>query len=160
MSDVRLNPFTDADVTMMLHDLDALVRALHPDDPTFSKVVHNHHACIRLRDWIARLNASPSVITCARCGKTTSDPDKWDPEADTGIIYCDACWPHRHESVHPLSKGTRVHVLWHNSAGQARIADGVVAGYEYRGDPEVWVLADGFERRIPLRSITSLEVTQ
>ena len=33
-----------------------------------------------------------TIITCARCGKTTTDPDKWDPEASTGIVYCDPCW--------------------------------------------------------------------
>lgn len=35
------------------------------------------------------------VIVCERCGRTTTDPDRWDPEADTGRVFCDACWPHR-----------------------------------------------------------------
>lgn len=38
----------------------------------------------------------PAPITCEGCGRTTADPDRWDPEADTGRIFCDACWPHRH----------------------------------------------------------------
>lgn len=34
-------------------------------------------------------------ITCVRCGRTTNDPDLWDPEAATGRIFCNACWPVR-----------------------------------------------------------------
>lgn len=37
------------------------------------------------------------LITCERCGKTTGDPDRWDPEVDTGRIFCDSCWDHRDE---------------------------------------------------------------
>ncbi len=33
-----------------------------------------------------------SLIVCCRCGKTTTDPDLWDPEAGTGDIYCNRCW--------------------------------------------------------------------
>lgn len=40
------------------------------------------------------------TITCERCGRTTTDPDKWDPEAETGRIFCDGCWDHRNEPVH------------------------------------------------------------
>jgi hypothetical protein len=40
-----------------------------------------------------------TAITCERCGRTTTDPDRWDPEADTGRVFCDACWPHRHEPI-------------------------------------------------------------
>lgn len=57
---------------------------------------------------------------------------------------------------HPLAKGTHVTVRWHNDTGFFRTTEGVVVGYEYRGEPEIWV-SDGCERRIPLRSITSLE---
>lgn len=39
------------------------------------------------------------MIRCARCGKTTDDPDKWDPNAQTGIIYCDTCWPDRDKEL-------------------------------------------------------------
>jgi hypothetical protein len=35
------------------------------------------------------------IIQCATCTRQTRDPDKWDPEATTGIIYCDHCWPNR-----------------------------------------------------------------
>lgn len=35
------------------------------------------------------------MITCERCGRTTTDPDRWDPELHTGRIFCDECWPHR-----------------------------------------------------------------
>lgn len=38
-----------------------------------------------------------TVITCERCGRTTADPDRWDPEADTGRIFCDRCWDLRDE---------------------------------------------------------------
>lgn len=41
-----------------------------------------------------------TLITCERCGRTTTDPDKWDPEADTGRIFCDRCWDHRDEPEH------------------------------------------------------------
>jgi hypothetical protein len=37
----------------------------------------------------------PPPRKCVRCGRTTGDPDRWDPEAGTGRIYCDTCWPHR-----------------------------------------------------------------
>lgn len=40
-----------------------------------------------------------ALITCERCSKTTADPDRWDPEADTGRIFCDACWDHRNDPV-------------------------------------------------------------
>lgn len=39
------------------------------------------------------------MITCERCGRETSDPDLWDPEADTGRIFCDNCWDHRDEPL-------------------------------------------------------------
>lgn len=55
----RVNPFTDGDVSLMLHDLDALTRDVHPVDGT--EVPHNHHACIRARDWVAQLEAAPTV---------------------------------------------------------------------------------------------------
>ena len=38
-----------------------------------------------------------NVITCERCGRTTTDPDLWDPEADTGRVFCNNCWEHRNE---------------------------------------------------------------
>lgn len=38
-----------------------------------------------------------TLITCERCDRTTADPDRWDPEADTGRIFCDRCWDHRNE---------------------------------------------------------------
>lgn len=38
-----------------------------------------------------------NLITCERCGRTTTDPDLWDPEIDTGRIFCDRCWDHRNE---------------------------------------------------------------
>lgn len=41
----------------------------------------------------------PDEIICERCGRTTHDPDKWDPEADTGRIFCDTCWSHRNEPI-------------------------------------------------------------
>jgi hypothetical protein len=38
-------------------------------------------------------------ITCERCRRTTTDPDRWDPEFGTGRIFCDPCWPHRNEET-------------------------------------------------------------
>lgn len=38
-------------------------------------------------------------VTCERCGRTTTDRDLWDPEAGTGRIFCDRCWPVRDEPV-------------------------------------------------------------
>jgi formylmethanofuran dehydrogenase subunit E len=40
--------------------------------------------------------AEPDVIICERCGRQTTDPDKWDPEVDTGRIFCDLCWEQTH----------------------------------------------------------------
>lgn len=40
---------------------------------------------------------SDGVIRCEGCGRTTTDPDRWDPEADTGRVFCDACWPTRND---------------------------------------------------------------
>lgn len=37
------------------------------------------------------------LITCERCGRSTTDPDLWDPEVDTGRIFCNRCWDHRDE---------------------------------------------------------------
>lgn len=46
-----------------------------------------------------RTIASPrnDVIRCEGCGRTTTDPDRWDPEADTGRVFCDTCWPTRND---------------------------------------------------------------
>ena len=49
--------------------------------------------------WLLEGLAAATRITCVRCGRTTTDPDRWDPEADTGRIFCDACWDHRDELV-------------------------------------------------------------
>lgn len=37
------------------------------------------------------------VIACDRCGRTTTDPDRWDPEVETGRILCDPCWDIEHD---------------------------------------------------------------
>jgi hypothetical protein len=42
------------------------------------------------------------MIECVRCGATTTDPDRWDPEVGTGRIFCDRCWPNRDQGA-PLS---------------------------------------------------------
>lgn len=34
----------------------------------------------------------PMTFTCVDCGRTTQDPDRWDPDAVTGDIRCDPCW--------------------------------------------------------------------
>lgn len=38
---------------------------------------------------------SDMPVVCERCGKATMDPDLWDPEADTGRVFCGHCWDHR-----------------------------------------------------------------
>ena len=38
---------------------------------------------------------STNAIQCATCTAVTYDPDRWDPEASTGIVYCDRCWDTR-----------------------------------------------------------------
>lgn len=44
----------------------------------------------------AEAPAEPAGITrCERCGRATFDPDRWDPEASTGKVYCDPCWDRR-----------------------------------------------------------------
>lgn len=42
---------------------------------------------------------APILITCERCGRTTTDVDLWDPEADSGRIFCDLCWSHRNDPL-------------------------------------------------------------
>lgn len=37
-----------------------------------------------------------SIITCDRCGRATTDPDRWDPDAKTGRVLCDPCWDVEH----------------------------------------------------------------
>jgi hypothetical protein len=39
-----------------------------------------------------RNDVEPLLTTCVNCGRTTGDPDAWDPEAGTGRVYCDKCW--------------------------------------------------------------------
>jgi hypothetical protein len=39
-----------------------------------------------------RVIAPVMQFTCVDCGKTTTDPDRWDPHPDTGDIRCDHCW--------------------------------------------------------------------
>lgn len=43
----------------------------------------------------AAVHAAPLPIHCATCPAVTTDPDRWDPEASTGIVYCDRCWDAR-----------------------------------------------------------------
>jgi len=43
-------------------------------------------------------------VTCERCGRQTADHDLWDPEAGTGRIFCDSCWPLRDDGKSPADR--------------------------------------------------------
>lgn len=53
------------------------------------------------------------VITCEGCGRTTADPDKWDPEADTGRILCDTCWSKRPIAEHSIPTHDEIRTAMH-----------------------------------------------
>jgi hypothetical protein len=45
-----------------------------------------------------------ALITCeGGCGRSTTDPDKWDPDVNTGRVLCDKCW----DKEHPHPEATR-----------------------------------------------------
>lgn len=49
------------------------------------------------------MNETTEVIRCAGgCGRSTTDPDLWDPCVETGKSYCDECWPNRTRRLEPI----------------------------------------------------------
>lgn len=87
------------------------------DDPEFQRAYNMaagrhgglHQAITAALDLVEKMQAEEReaamheyVIVCERCGLMTDDPDLWDPEADTGRVFCNHCWNHADEAASPI----------------------------------------------------------
>lgn len=95
------------------------------------------------------MTTTPDIITCERCGRTTTDPDLWDPEAGTGRIFCNRCWDHRDEpastkvaivlvvDIPNIPGRDPMAVAEQIALGSTELHDATIAGHAVHGDPDV-----------------------
>lgn len=76
------------------------IQSAGPELDRLCAIRAERYSALRRIEWALRRcqerqALSLGLYACHRCGRCTADGDLWDPDAYSGEIYCDRCWPER-----------------------------------------------------------------